>query len=210
MIPILNKLVSLFQRYYKILAVFIISILAAFLFYTYNLLQKRTAELDQAINNYEYYEQLATKGVEQNRTLQLTIDQFKSSNDSLINKIRDVQKELKIKDNSLKTVTYVEEVIKHDTTVIVNDKDFDVVIKPNELTTIEIIKKDSLLSHKLDIQNDQALFITSKKVYRKEYKNWFRRLLHFDFKKRLVYEYQINNTNDLIRVQNTRIIELSK
>lgn len=210
MIPILNKLVSLFQRYYKILAVFIISILAAFLFYTYNLLQKRTAELDQVINNYEYYEQLATKGVEQNRTLQLTIDQFKSSNDSLINKIRDVQKELKIKDNSLKTVTYVEEVIKHDTTVIVNDKDFDVVIKPNELTTIEIIKKDSLLSHKLDIQNDQALFITSKKVYRKEYKNWFRRLLHFDFKKRLVYEYQINNTNDLIRVQNTRIIELSK
>lgn len=210
MIPILNKLVSLFQRYYKILAVFIISILAAFLFYTYNLLQKRTAELDQAVNNYEYYEQLATKGVEQNRTLQLTIDQFKSSNDSLINKIRDVQKELKIKDNSLKTVTYVEEVIKHDTTVIVNDKDFDVVIKPNELTTIEIIKKDSLLSHKLDIQNDQALFITSKKVYRKEYKNWFRRLLHFDFKKRLVYEYQINNTNDLIRVQNTRIIELSK
>lgn len=210
MIPILNKLVSLFQRYYKILAVFIISILAAFLFYTYNLLQKRTAELDQAVNNYEYYEQLATKGVEQNRTLQLTINQFKSSNDSLINKIRDVQKELKIKDNSLKTVTYVEEVIKHDTTVIVNDKDFDVVIKPNELTTIEIIKKDSLLSHKLDIQNDQALFITSKKVYRKEYKNWFRRLLHFDFKKRLVYEYQINNTNDLIRVQNTRIIELSK
>ena len=210
MIPILNKLVSLFQRYYKILAVFIISILAAFLFYTYNLLQKRTAELDQAVNNYEYYEQLATKGVEQNRTLQLTIDQFKSSNDSLINKIRDVQKELKIKDNSLKTVTYVEEVIKHDTTVIVNDKDFDVVIKPNELTTIEIIKKDSLLSHKLDIQNDQALFITSKKVYRKEYKNWFRRLLHFDFKKRLVYEYQINNTNDLIRVQNTRIVELSK
>jgi hypothetical protein len=91
-------------------------------------------------------------------------------------------------------------VIKHDTTVIVNDKDFDVVIKPNELTTIEIIKKDSLLNHKLDIQNDQALFITSKKVYRKEYKNWFRRLLHFDFKKRLVYEYQINNTNDLIRV----------
>lgn len=210
MIPILNKLVSLFQRYYKILAVFIILILAAFLFYTYNLLQKRTAELDQAVNNYEYYEQLATKGVEQNRTLQLTIDQFKSSNDSLINKIRDVQKELKIKDNSLKTVTYVEEVIKHDTTVIVNDKDFDVVIKPNELTTIEIIKKDSLLNHKLDIQNDQALFITSKKVYRKEYKNWFRRLLHFDFKKRLVYEYQINNTNDLIRVQNTRIIELSK
>lgn len=210
MIPILNNLVNWVTKYYKLLAVFIISIFAAIFVYTVTLLKKRTAELDRAVNNYEYYEQLATKGIENNRTLQLTIDQFKSTNDSLITKIKDVQKQLKIKDKNIKTVTYVEEVIKHDTTVIVKDNNFDVVIKPNELTTIEIIKQDSILKHKLDIQNDQALFITSKKVYRKDYKNWFNRLIHFDFKKRLIYEYQIKNTNELINVQNTRIIELSK
>lgn len=210
MIPILNNLINWVTKYYKLLAVFIISIFAAIFVYTVTLLKKRTAELDRAVNNYEYYEQLATKGIENNRTLQLTIDQFKNTNDSLITKIKDVQKQLKIKDKNIKTVTYVEEVIKHDTTIIVKDNNFDVVIKPNELTTIEIIKQDSILKHKLDIQNDQALFITSKKVYRKDYKNWFSRLMHFDFKKRLIYEYQIKNTNELINVQNTRIIELSK
>lgn len=210
MIPILNNLVNWVTKYYKLLAVFIISIFAAMFVYTATLLKKRTAELDRAVNNYEYYEQFATKGIENNRTLQLTIDQFKNTNDSLITKIKDVQKQLKIKDKNIKTVTYIEEVIKHDTTVIVKDNNFDVVIKPNELTTIEIIKQDSILKHKLDIQNDQTLFITSKKIYRKDYKNWFSRLIHFDFKKRLIYEYQIKNTNDLINVQNTRIIELSK
>lgn len=210
MIPILNNLIIQVTKYYKLLAVFIISILAAMFVYTATLLKKRTAELDRAVNNYEYYEQLATKGIENNRTLQLTIDQFKSTNDSLVAKIRDVQKQLKIKDKNIKTITHVEEVLKHDTTVIVKNNNFDVVIKPNELTTIEIIKQDSILNHKLDIQNDQTLFITSKKIYRKNYKNWFNRLIHFDFKKRLIYEYRINNTNELINVQNTRIIELSK
>ena len=44
--------------------------------------------------------------------------------------------------------------IKIDTTIIVNKKDsFDVVIKPNDLTSIYISKKDSMLNAKVDISN---------------------------------------------------------
>ena len=43
--------------------------------------------------------------------------------------------------------------IKHDTTFIVKSNDFELVIKPNSLTSIIINKQDSLLTHKLDIKN---------------------------------------------------------
>lgn len=213
MIPIISiakSMLDQFKRYYKIIAVFIIMILTAFLFHTNSKLKKAQQDLDRAVNNYEYYQQLADTTKQNNKLLQLTVDEFKQSNDSLIQKIKETQKKLKIKDKQIDQTTYIQTEIIHDTTVVIKDKDFDVVIKPNELTTIEIQKQDSLLTHKLDIQNDQTLFITSKKVYRNKYKNWFKRLIHFDFKKKIAYEYQIYNTNDLIDINNTRLIEISK
>ena len=98
--------------------------------------------------------------------------------------------------------------IKHDTTLMVISNDFELVIKPNSLTSIIINKKDSLLTHKLDIKNTQTLYVTNKRVYRNTYKNWFNRLLHFDWKKKNDFRYQIHNSNDLIQITDSRIIEL--
>lgn len=204
----IKKLLVLIKQNYQRIAVGVMIALAAITVYTHQLLQKRTIELDRALNNVEYYQSLADDTEVNNKTLQLTIQDFKQSNDSLIQKIKSVQKELKIKDKQLNQATYVETKVVHDTTLLVKTDTFDVIIRPNKQTTIEIHKTDSLLTHKLDIRNDQTLFITTKKVYRHKYKNWFTRLLHFDFKKRLSYEYQIHNTNDLISVDNTRLIEI--
>ena len=160
-------------------------------------------------SNYEYYMNKSSDMEESNKVLQLTINDYKETNDSLIHQIKTTQKELKIKEKELKQTQLQKQEIKHDTTVIVKSNDFTLEIKPNSLTSIIINKQDSLFTHKLNIKNTQTLYVTNKRVYRNTYKNWFARLLHFDFKKRNDFRYQIHNSNDLIEITDSRMIELN-
>ena len=150
------------------------------------------------------------ESIQQNQVLQLTLNEYKETKDSLIQKIKATQKKLKIKEKELSQVQIQEQEIVHDTTVVVKSNDFEVEIKPNSLTSIIISRKDTLLKHHLDIRNSQTVFVGQKKTYKRQYKNWFQRLLHFDFKKKTIYKYQIDNSNKLIKIENTRIVELSK
>ena len=218
MIPVLisltkNKIlqvVSWFKKYYKIIAVIVITILTAILFYQHDQLQKKNLEIDRVTNNYEFYMKQTAENIQQNQVLQLTLNEYKETKDSLIQKIKATQKKLKIKEKELSQVQIQEQEIVHDTTVVVKSNDFEVEIKPNSLTSIIISRKDTLLKHHLDIRNSQTVFVGQKKTYKRQYKNWFQRLLHFDFKKKTIYKYQIDNSNKLIKIENTRIVELSK
>ena len=169
-------------------------------------------ELARSINNASTWENIANSNNENNNELKLTIQEYKNSNDSLIRIINDQQEKLKIKDNQLHQVTSTETVIR-DTIVEkipINDTDFTIELKPNQLTTITVSRKDSILTHTMEILNRQDLFIYTKKVYRNQYKNFFQRLIHFDFKKDRINKYQIVNSNDLIKVIDTRVINISK
>lgn len=218
MIPVLislakNKIlqvVSWFKKYYKIIAVIVITILTAILFYQHDQLQKKNLEIDRVTNNYEFYMKQTAESIQQNQVLQLTLNEYKETKDSLIQKIKATQKKLKIKEKELSQMQIQEQEIVHDTTVVVKSNDFEVEIKPNSLTSIIISRKDTLLKHHLDIRNSQTVFVGQKKIYKRQYKNWFQRLLRFDFKKKTIYKYQIDNSNKLIKIENTRIVELSK
>lgn len=169
-------------------------------------------ELARSINNASTWENIANSNIDNNNTLKLTIQEYKNSNDSLIKVINDQQEKLKIKDNQLYQVTSTETVIR-DTIVEkipINDTDFTIELKPNQLTTITVSRKDSIFTHTMEILNRQDLFIYTKKVYRNQYKNFFQRLIHFDFKKDKINKYQIVNSNDLIKVIDTRVINISE
>ena len=217
MIPILiavkSKLlncINLIKTNFQTIAVTISMILAAFLFIQTSKLEQANKRLDMVQNNYEFYMNKSSNVEEQNRVLQLTINDYKETNDSLINEIKTTQKKLNIKEKELQQTQLQKQEIKHDTTVIVKTPNFTLEIKPNSLTSIIINKQDSLLTHKLSIKNVQTLFVTNKRVYRNTYKNWFTRLLHFDFKKKNTFRYQIHNSNDLIEITDSRLIELNK
>lgn len=192
------------------MAVIIAFGLAAICCYQKNKIDNLNNELDGAVNNYEYYKSLTSSLDQDNRTLQLSIDQLNASNDSLIREIKEEQKKLKIKDKSLQQAQVINTVIRDTVTTTVQPKevDFTKELKLNSLTTIIVNKKDSILSAVLDLRNQQILFIESKKEYRNKYKNWFQRLIHFDFKKYRVENYQIVNSNDLIKVTDTRIVKI--
>lgn len=169
-------------------------------------------ELARSINNASTWENIANSNIDNNNTLELTIQEYKNSNDSLIKVINDQQEKLKIKDNQLYQITSTETVIR-DTIVEkipINDTNFTIELKPNQLTTITVSRKDSIFTHTMEILNRQDLFIYTKKVYRNQYKNFFQRLIHFDFKKDKINKYQIVNSNDLIKVIDTRVINISE
>lgn len=217
MIPILitvikNKLlnfINIIKNNFHTIAVTIIMMLTAFLFIQNNKLKATRDALDKVQSNYEYYMNKSSNVEQQNRVLQLTIEDYKETKDSLINEVKTTQKKLKIKEKELKQTQLQKQEIKHDTTVIVKSDNFQLEIKPNSLTSIIINKQDSLLTHKLSIKNTQTLYVTNNRVYRNKYKNWFVRLLHFDWKKKNNVEYQIHNSNDLIEITDSRMIELN-
>ena len=180
-------------------------------------LSKKVDNLDDALArtkmNLHYYEQALSKAENNTRVLQFTVDDFKKSEDSLVQVIRSQAKELKIKEKELKTVASIETQIS-DTTIqelpVATNCDFCVELKPNQLTTIKIQRVDSMLTCIPEIYNRQDLFVYSKKEYRNKRKNFFDRLIHFDFKKDKINRYQILNTNDLIQVTDTRIVNISE
>lgn len=195
---------------FNIIAVIIISILTAIFVFQRNQLNKKDIEINRLYNNVQYYEELNDSTKDNNRILQLTIEELNNSKDSIITQLNDVRKQLNIKNKELELVSSQTQEVKLDTTIIVNDNDFKYEIKPNNLTSLIIEKKDSILTANLDIKNQQTLFISHKKEYKNQYKNWFRRLLKFDFKKHNVYRYNIVNSNDLIKVTDTRVIQINE
>lgn len=204
----LLSFINLIKNNFQTIAVVVIMMLTAFLFIQHKKLEQTKNVLDKVSSNYEYYMNKCSNVEEQNKVLQLNIEEYKETKDSLIQEIKTIQKKLKIKDKELQQTQAQKQEIKHDTTIIVKSNDFKLEIKPNSLTSIIINKKDSILTHTLDIKNQQTLFITNKRVYRNKYKNWFTRLLHFDWKKKNDIRYQIHNSNDLIQITDSRMIEV--
>lgn len=179
-------------------------------------LQKKVNTLDNqvatALSNTQTWIDIANERADKSRVLQLTLDDFKHTNDSLIKLSKDQQKKLKIKDNQLRQVASTETIIRDTITEVIpsKNKDFSIELKPNQLTTIKVARKDSIFTHTMEILNHQDLFVYENKVYRRQYKNWFQRLIHFDFKKDKISKYQIVNSNNLIKVLDTRVINISE
>ena len=196
----------------KILSVIFVGLLLFNNFRLANKVNKLNEQVAMSMNNAEAWEDIANKSVEKSRVLQLDIEEFKHSNDSLIKLANEQQKELKIKDKQLRQVSSVETAIRDTTVKIVpiENKDFAIELKPNQLTTINVTRKDSVLTHTMEILNHQDLFVYEEKVWRNQYKNFFQRLIHFDFKKDKISKYQIINSNNLIKVLDTRIINISE
>lgn len=204
-------MLSEIKSYLSKLAVIIIIGLTAFCFYQSKKIQALDKDLGQVKNNYEYYQSLTSRLKDDNRTLQLKVIDLNSSNDSLLQTAKEVQKELKIKDKNLQQVQVINTEMKDTITkIITKEVDFKEDLKLNPLTTITVERKDSILTAILDLRNSQVLFVEEKKEYRNKYKNGFQRFLHFDWKKDRIRKYQIYNSNDLIKVTDTRIVEVTE
>lgn len=177
-----------------------------------NKIKTQDARISKIYNNYKYYESQFNNTEKQNRVLQLTVNELKLSKDSLVQAVNKAKKELKVKDQNLKEAHVINTEMKDTTTVkiITKEVDFTKELKLNSLTTITVSRKDSILTTILDLKNQQILIVEEKKEYRNKYKNGFVRFLHFDWKRDKVKKYSIINSNPLIKVTDTRVLEIPK
>ena len=91
-------------------------------------------------------------------------------------------------------------------TVYIQDRHITDSILFNNLTKEYYnIDKDSIRM-RVDIRNQQYLYVYKKKEYKNK-KNFFQRLFTFDWKKVTKYKYKIVNSNELIKEDSVRIIE---
>lgn len=211
MFPIL-KIVNWFTKNFKVVAVSFIMLLAAISFYMHNQLEYKDKYINALQNNIEFYQSVSENERSRNIVLQMTVDELNQSKDSLLQQITKIQKQLDIKNKKLISTNVINTQIKDSIKTIIKpiDRDFIKELNLNQLTTIIVSRIDSTLSVKLDLQNQQILFIEDTKEYKKKYKNGFIRFLHLDWRKKHVRKYNIYNSNDLIKITDSRIVEIIK
>lgn len=195
----------------KSILIGIIALLSIVSYNLYNKVNELDKQLSNALNNIQQYQSIVNEVQDENRVLQLTIDDFNLSKDSVLQELSITKDSLNIKNKELKQAMSATTLIT-DTIIqqIPIETNFNVELKPNQLTTIKISRVDSTITCIPEIYNHQDLFIYNKKVYRNRYKNWFQRLIHFDFKKDKIQRYQIVNSNNLLKVLDTRVVSISE
>lgn len=106
------------MKYNKIGIVILISLLAVSTHTLYNRNQDLKEEISVSISNQKAFIAENSSLKEENRVFKFTIEQLNYYNDSILQKINDVRKELKIKDKNLKQMQYLlSEATKKDTIV---------------------------------------------------------------------------------------------
>ena len=128
-----------------------------------------------------------------------------------------VREELKIKDKQLNTAATQTQVINVNTskgvggdlTEILKDTIYTDSILYNPLTTIKYTIGKDTVSIGLDIRNTQYLFVYTTREYKNK-KSFLKRLITFDWKKVTKHKYETQNTNDAIKVEDVRVVEINQ
>lgn len=165
-----------------------------------------------AQNNVEAYQGLLSNSQQANRVLQLTVEQLQSTNDEQIKNIVEVAKENNIKPKQITTAATQKQTLdvtgsnKIDTVY----KDINIVdsIIYNNYTKLYYNIYNNIIDTKLDIQNTQQLLVYTKKQYKNK-KSFIKRLFTLDFKKITTTEYKIVNSNDLIKQDSVRVLQIN-
>ena len=106
------------KKYIRIGIVILISLLAVSTCTLYNRNQDLKEEISVSMSNQRAFIAENSSLKEENRVFKFTIEQLNYYNDSILKKMNEVRKELKIKDNNLKQMQYLlSEATKKDTIV---------------------------------------------------------------------------------------------
>lgn len=213
---ILSWLISNKKIAIKALLSLLVGLLVVFSINIYKQNKRLSKSLEMAQNNIEAYQGILNGSQQANNVLKLDMSQLQNVNDSLIQKIDSVRKELKIKPKVIRTTATQTQTIYVTASKGVRGQDIiktiqkDTVYKDtiliNPLTKIDYTIGKDTVSVNLDIKNQQFLYVYKKRQYKNK-KSFIKRLFTLDFKKVDMYKYQIVNTNDIIKTSDVRVIE---
>lgn len=214
----MQQILSKIKNNYKTLLNAICGLLIAFCLASgilyHNKANRLSQELKMANNNIEAYQDALSGAQQASGVLSLDIKKLKDYNDKLVQQLDSVRKTEKLKSKEIQVAATQKQIINvnkskgvgGDIITILKDSVYKDSLQYNNLTKVYYtIGKDSV-NIKLDVQNTQYLYVYKHREYKNK-KNFFKRLITFDWKKKDVYKYKIRNTNDILKEDSIRIIE---
>ena len=214
----MKQLIQTIKKNYKLLLNAVLGLLMAFclasgIFY-HNKANRLSEELKMANNNIEAYQDALYGSQQASGVLRLDVKKLSEYNDKLVQQIDSIRKIQKVKKNEIQVAATQKQILNvnkskgvgGDIITIIKDSTYKDSLQYNPLTKVYYtIGKDSV-NIKLDVQNAQYLYVYKHREYKNK-KNFFKRLITFDWKKKDVYKYKIHNTNDLLKEDSIKIIE---
>lgn len=214
----MQQILSKIKNNYKTLLNAICGLLIAFCVASgilyHNKANRLSQELKMANNNIEAYQDALNGAQQASGVLRLDMKKLKDYNDKIVQQLDSVRKTEKLKSKEIQVAATQKQIINvnkskgvgGDIITILKDSVYKDSLQYNNLTKVYYtIGKDSV-NIKLDVQNTQYLYVYKHREYKNK-KNFFKRLITFDWKKKDMYKYKIRNTNDILKEDSIRIIE---
>lgn len=201
------------KRYIRIGIVILISLLSVSTYTLYNRNQDLKEEISISMSNQKAFiaENYSLK--EENRTFKFTVEQLNYYNDSILQKMNDVRKELKIRDNNLKQMQYLLSVSTKKDTVLFTDTIFrdkslalDTIIGDKWYNIRLGLKYPNLIYTKPTFTSEKYIIVNKKKETINPPKKFF--LFRWFQRKHWVMEVHIKEKNPYIKEVNNKFVEI--
>ena len=202
-------------KYIKIIiAVLVVSLsISSYILYTKN--QSLKEELSISVSNEKAFIAENSSLKEENRVFKFTIEQLNYYNDSILQKMNEVRKELKIKDGNLKQMQYLlSEATKKDTIVFRDTLfresilDIDTLIGDKWYNIRLGLKYPNLITTNPTFISEKYIIVNKKKETINPPKKFF--LFRWFQRKHWVMEVNVVEKNPYIKESNNRFIEFYK
>ena len=201
------------KKYIRIGVIILISLLAVNTYILYNRNQDLKEEISVSMSNQKAFiaENSSLKG--ENRVFKFTVKQLNYYNDSILQKMNEVRKELKIKDKNLKQLQYLLSVSTKKDTVLFTDTVFrdkslalDTIIGDKWYNIRLGLKYPNLIYTEPTFTSEKYIIVNKKKETVNPPKKFF--LFRWFQRKHWIMEVHIKEKNPYIKEIDNKFVEI--
>lgn len=196
----------------KYIIIFILSLIGTTAYLLYQN-KKLTAKYETSIENIKAYDNQLSGLKNNNRVLKLTVEQLNYFNDSIIKKMKVVQKELGIKDTELQQLQYEASYAKRGDTIVLRDTLFrdpqlklDTIVGDKWFKTNLHLQYPSTIILSPEIELERYIFVEGKKETVNPPKKFF--VFRWFQKKQIVAEVTTEEKNPYVKNKVQRFIQV--
>lgn len=170
-----------------------------------------------AQNNIEAYQGLLDSSQQANNVLRLDIKDLQNQKDEALHRVDSIRRLLKLKPKTISVAATQSQIINVNDSkgveggniiTILKDTTYQDSIKYNPLTTVYYTIGTDTVNIGLKVENDMYFYLYTERQYKNK-KNFIKRLFTWDWKKINIHKYEIYNTNDIIKTDNVRVVEIT-
>ena len=201
------------KRYIRIGIVILVSLLAVSTYTLYNRNQDLKEKISISMSNQKAFITENSSLKDENRVFKFTVEQLNYYNDSILQKMNEVRKELKIKDKNLKQMQYLLSVSTKKDTVLFTDTIFrdkslvlDTIIGDKWYNIRLGLKYPNLIYTEPTFTSEKYIIVNKKKETVNPPKKFF--LFRWFQRKHWVMEVHIKEKNPYIKEINNKFVEI--